>query len=129
MRRCARASHPRRAMVMLEIPRDAAVLVSPGGRLRVLAPRDTPLPASKKLMSLDDQRSYVYLPGYKVTHDMGPNTQAPTLLFRGPLDGTNWEELHDDLCKTESRAKNRAARAEAVFVRRHRRVLLLCLLL
>ena len=98
-------------MVMLEIPRDAAVLVSPGGRLRVLAPRDTPLPASKKLMSLDDQRSYVYLPGYKVTHDLGPNTQAPTLLFRGPLDGTNWEELHSDLCKTESRAKNRAARA------------------
>ena len=98
-------------MVMLEISREAAVLVSPGGRLRVLAPRDTPLPASKKLMSLDDQRSYVYLPGYKVTHDMGPNTQAPTLLFRGPLDGTNWEELHDDLCKTESRAKNRAARA------------------
>ena len=98
-------------MVMLEIPRDAAVLVSPGGRLRVLAPRDTPLPASKKLMSLDDQRSYVYLPGYKVTHDLGPNTQAPTLLFRGPLDGTNWEELHDDLCKTESRSKNRAARA------------------
>ena len=98
-------------MVMLEIPHDAAVLVSPGGRLRVLAPRDTPLPASKKLMSLDDQRSYVYLPGYKVTHDMGPNTQAPTLLFRGPLDGTNWEELHADLCKTESRARNRAARA------------------
>ena len=94
-------------MVMLEISRDAAVLVSPGGRLRLLAPRDTPLPASKKLMSLDDQRSYVYLPGYKVTHDLGPNTQAPTLLFRGPLDGTNWEELHDDLCKTESRARNR----------------------
>ena len=72
-------------MVLLEIPRDAAVLVSPGGRLRVLQPRDTPLPANRKLMSLDDQRGYVYLPGYKVTHDIPPTSSFPYLLARGYL--------------------------------------------
>ena len=97
-------------MVLVEIPRDAAVLISPGGRLRVLSPRDAPLPANRKLLSLDDQRGYVYLPGYKVTHDFPPTKRFPYLLARGHLDGTNWEELHDELCKTESKAKGVASR-------------------
>ena len=101
-------------MVLFEIALEDAVLVSPGGRLRVLSPRPAPPPGARALRPKEEraQKDYVYLPGYKVKADFPPSGLEPVFVCRGMVDGNNWDEMHDEILRLEREAKRAAVKAK-----------------
>ena len=64
-------------MVLYELKRDDALLVSPGGRVRVLAPRGPPDPTKRRVGKPEDAPDYIWLPGYKVKADFPHLASSP----------------------------------------------------
>ena len=98
-------------MVLYELKRDDALLVSPGGRVRVLAPRGPPDPTKRRVGKPEDAPDYIWLPGYKVKADFPPSRIVPVLFAHGFVDANNFDEMHEVILKVEAREKRRATKA------------------
>ena len=81
---------------------DESIAVTPGGRVRILAPAPARASTSARDPSGGDGDDSIdvggRLHGYVVR---GEVTETPALICRGLVEGTTWEELHADLASLE----------------------------
>ena len=80
---------------------DESIAVTPGGRVRILAPVPRASTSARDPSGDDGDDSIDVggrLHGYVVR---GEVTETPALICRGLVEGTTWEELHADLASLE----------------------------